>query len=183
MKIAIYCRVSKNDESQDPTNQINPLRDYAKVLGGEITAEYIDFASGSNGDRQEFLKMLDDGDKRKFDLLLIWSLDRLSREGISNTLGYIERFRRNRIAIKSLQESWLDTRDGGLGQLLISIFSWVAQQERNRIIERTRAGLERARKEGKTLGRPVGAKDKARRRRSGYHLRWAKKREVIYEKS
>ncbi|MBU4312670.1 MAG: recombinase family protein [Candidatus Omnitrophica bacterium] len=172
-RIAIYARVSKNDESQDPQNQLNPLRDYAKALGGEIVAEYIDLASGGKSDRENFLKMLEDVDKRKFDLLLIWALDRLSREGISNTLSYLERIKRNGIALKSLQESWLDTRDEGLGQLLLAIFSWVAQQERKRIVERTKAGLERARRQGKILGRPAGKKDSKPRRKSGYINRWA----------
>ncbi len=171
MRIEIYGRVSKNDESQDPQNQLNPLRDYAKALGGEIVAEHIDFASGGRSDRENFVKMLEDADRRKFDLLLIWSLDRLSREGISNTLGYLERLKRNGVAVKSLQESWLDTRDEGLGQLLLAIFSWVAQQERKRIVERTKAGLDRARRNGTRLGRPAGSKDSRKRNRSGYYLR------------
>lgn len=174
MKIAIYARVSKSDESQDPQNQLNPLRDYAKAIGGEITSEYIDLASGSNSDRENFLRMLKDADKRKFDLLLIWALDRFSREGISNTLGYLERLKRNGIAIKSLKESWLDTQDSGLGQLLLAIFSWVAQQERMRIVERTKAGLDRAKREGKKLGRPAGRGDKRPRCRAGYFLRYKK---------
>lgn len=176
MKIAIYTRVSKNDESQDPQNQLTPLRDYAKALGGEIVQEYIDLASGGSSDRVNFLKMFEDADKRKFDLVLVWALDRLSREGISNTLGYLERLKRNGIALKSLQESWLDTRDDGLGQLLLAIFSWVAQQERKRIVERTKAGLERAKRQGKRLGRPFGSKDSKERprRRSGYWLRYSK---------
>jgi len=176
MKIAIYARVSKNDESQDPQNQLNPLRDYAKALGGEIIEEYVDLASGSTSDRESFLKMLIDAEKRKFDLLIIWSLDRLSREGISNTLGYLERLKRNGVALKSLQESWLDTRDEGLGQLLLAIFSWVAQQERRRIVERTKAGLERAKRQGKKLGRHSGSKDSRPRRRSGYYLRYSNKK-------
>ena len=174
MKIAIYARVSKNDESQDPQNQINPLREIARAIGGEIVSEYIDLASGGKSDRDNFLRMLSDADKRKFDLLLIWALDRFSREGISNTLGYLERLKRNGVAIKSLKESWLDTQDSGLGQLLIAIFSWVAQQERKRIVERTKAGLERAKREGKTLGRPAGKKDSRQRNKSGYYLRHQK---------
>ena len=175
MRIAIYARVSKNDESQDTTNQLQPLRDYAKALNGEVVEEYVDCASGSGvTDRVAFLKMLADADKHRFDLILIWALDRLSREGISNTLAYFDRFERNGVAIKSLKESWLDTRDEGLGHLLIAIFSWVASQERKRIIERTRAGLDRARSEGKKLGRPVGSRDKKRRVVSGYLKRWSK---------
>jgi len=176
VKIGIYCRVSKA-EGQDPMNQINPLRDYASALNGEIVMEYIDCASGSgNADRRSFLKMLEDSGsvENRFDLLLIWSLDRFSREGIPNTLAYLQRLERNGVAVKSLQESWLDTRDEGLGQLLIAIFSWVAAQERKRIVERTEAGLAKARKNGKTLGRPKGSRDKKRRKRSGYHQRWSK---------
>ncbi len=173
-RVAVYARVSKSDESQDPKNQISPLRDYARAIGGEIVSEYIDLASGGNGDRENFLRLLNDADKGKFDLVLIWALDRFSREGISNTLGYLERLKRNGIALKSLQESWLDTRDEGIGQLLIAVFSWVAQQERKRIVERTRAGIERARREGKKLGRPAGKGDSKPRSRSGYFLRYKK---------
>ncbi|MDD2655031.1 MAG: recombinase family protein [Candidatus Omnitrophica bacterium] len=176
MRIALYCRVSKNDESQDPQNQLDPLRKYAGALGGEIMEECIDLASGGNADRQGFLRMLEDAEKRKFDLLLVWALDRFSRGGISNTLGYLERLKRSGAALKSLQEPWLDTREEGLGQLLLAIFSWVAQQERRRLVERTKAGLERARKSGKRLGRPEGAKDKKKRRKSGYLLRYGGKK-------
>ena len=173
MKVAIYARVSRNDESQDPSNQLEPLRKFASALQGEIVEEYVDRASGGNSDRVNFLRMLQDADSHKFDLLLIWSLDRLSREGISNTLAYLERLKRNGVAIKSLQESWLDTRDEHLGQLLVAIFSWVARQERLRIVQRVKAGLARAKKEGKALGRPKGSRDKRQRSVSGYLLRYA----------
>jgi DNA invertase Pin-like site-specific DNA recombinase len=175
MKIALYGRVSKSDKSQDPQNQLVPLRDYAKALQGEIVQEYVDLASGSGAvDRVNFLRLLEDADKHKFDLVLVWALDRFSREGIGNTLGYFSRLKRNGVAIKSFQEGWLDTRDQGLGELLIAIFSWVASQERLRIVERTRAGLDRARSEGKKLGRPEGSKDRKRRIVSGYLKRWRK---------
>lgn len=173
MKIALYARVSKSDSTQDPQNQIAPLRDYAKALQGEIVEEYVDLASGSGAvDRVNFIRMLEDVDRHRFDLILIWALDRFSREGILNTLGYLERLKRNGVAIKSLQESWLDTRDEGLGHLLIAIFSWVASQERKRIVERTNAGLDKARSQGKKLGRPLGKKDSKERRRAGYLNRY-----------
>ena len=175
LRAVIYGRVSKNDESQDPQNQLKPLRDYAKALQAEIVGEYVDLASGGGSvDRINFLRMLDDADKGKFDLVLIWALDRLSREGISNTLAYLARLKRNGVALKSLRESWLDTRDESLGQLLIAIFSWVAAQERQRIRERTLAGLERAKRQGKRLGRPKGSRDGKARRKSGYYVRWTK---------
>ena len=174
MRIEIYGRVSKNDASQDPQNQLNPLRDYAKALGGTVVAEHIDFSSGGKSDREGFLKMLEDADRRKFDLLLIWSLDRMSREGISNTLAYLQRLKNNNVSVRSLRESWLDTTDESLSQLLLAIFSWVAQQERLRIVERTKAGLDRALRDGKRLGRPPGAKDSKKRPRAGYFLRYQK---------
>jgi len=174
-KVALYIRVSRNDATQNPENQLTPLRDYAKALGCEIVEEYVDLASGGSGDREQFQQMLADADKHKFDLVLIWALDRLSREGISNLFGYMERLKRNGVSLKSLKESWLDTRDEGVGQLLLAIFSWVALQERQRIIERTKAGLERAKRQGKRLGRPQGTKDSKPRRRSGYYLRHASK--------
>lgn len=172
-QVAIYARVSKNDDSQDPDNQLGPLRSFAASMGGVVVKEYIDRASGGSSDRADFLAMLEDAERRRFSLLVFWSLDRLSREGISNTLGYLQRLKRNGVAVKSLQESWLDTRDEGIGDLLLAIFSWLAAQERRRIKERTLAGLQRAVASGKRLGRPAGSKDKKRRRLSGYFLRYA----------
>jgi DNA invertase Pin-like site-specific DNA recombinase len=172
-------RVSKGDESQNPENQKEPLRKLANSLGLEVVGEYQDFASGGNSNRPQFQKMLQDARDRKFDMILVWSLDRFSREGISNTLHYLEELKKNGVALKSLQESWLDTSDEGMGQLLIAIFSWVAKQERQRISERTKAGLLRAKTNGKRLGRPNGAKDTKRRKRSGYLLRWQNKKVLV----
>lgn len=174
LRVAIYGRVSKADGSQTPKNQLIPLRTFAKALGGIVTDEYIDYASGAGiKDRTEFLRLLDDSDKHKHDLILVTALDRISREGVSTTLGYLERLRRNGVAVKSLSESWLDTRDEGVAQLLLAIFAWVALQERKRLAERVKLGLARAKKEGKVLGRPKGAADKRQRSVSGYHLRYA----------
>ena len=76
LRAVIYGRVSKNDESQDPMNQLKPLRDYANALQAEIVGEYVDLTSGGgSADRVNFLRMLDDADKGKFDLVLIWALD------------------------------------------------------------------------------------------------------------
>ena len=171
---AIYVRVSKTDESQDPTNQLVPLRKFADTLGLEVVAEYEDHASGGSANRPKFQQMLKDAKQRKFDVILIWALDRFSREGISNTVAYIQTLKQSGVGLRSLKESWLDTTSEGMAELLIAIFSWVASQERKRISERTIAGLETAKANGKTLGRPNGAKDKSRRRTSGYNLRWAK---------
>jgi DNA invertase Pin-like site-specific DNA recombinase len=179
MRTAIYCRVSKDDKSQDPTNQREPLLKMANTFNLEVVEEYVDYASGGNSNRPQFKQMLQDAKARKFDKVLVWSLDRFSREGISNTLHYLEELKKSGVALKSLQESWLDTSDSGVGQLLISIMSWVAQQERQRISERTKAGLLRAKAGGKKLGRPKGSSDKGRRRKSGYLLRWQSEKVAV----
>ena len=173
IKIGIYARVSTND--QNPESQLVALRKYAEAIGGEVVVEYVDHMSGSSPVRKEFLHALADGEAHVYEMLLFWALDRFSREGISNTLGYLQRLQRSGVAVKSMQESWLDTRDKGLSELLLAIFSWVAAQERQRIAERVHAGLERAKKEGKILGRPKGAKDSRKRSVSGYVLRYAGK--------
>ena len=174
MRIAIYARVSKDDGTQTPENQVLPLRDYSKALGGEVVKEYVDMASGSRSDRAQFNTMLNDADLRKFDLLLLWSFDRFSREGIFNSLGYIKRIRKNGIGIKSLKEPMYDFSDEGMGELMLSFAAFMAAQERRRIVERTKAGLSRAKKNGKKLGRPAGKTDSKPRRKSGYLLRWQK---------
>ena len=166
MKIAIYARVSTSE--QDVNNQLRALRNYARALEGEIVEEYVDKASGKSSNRPEFRRLLKNAEQHKFDLVLVWALDRFSREGILNTLSYLRRLKENGVYIKSLQEPWLDTRDEGMGNLLIAIFSWVAEQERKRISERTKEGLKKAKNVGKR------GKDKKPRRKSGYYLRWAR---------
>ena len=176
MKTVIYARVSKNDKSQDPENQLKPLRKWGESLGYEIVEEFVDYVSGGNSNRPAFKKMMEESKRQNFKMILCWSLDRFSREGISNTLSYLEALKRSGVALKSQQESWLDTSDEGMGQLLIAIISWVAKQERLRISERTKAGLKIAKENGKLLGRKTGSKDKGKRNNSGYLLRWAREK-------
>lgn len=171
--VALYVRVSTGD--QNPESQLLALRKYTEAIGGRVVREYVDYVSGSSPIRKEFLRALADAEAHKYKILLFWALDRFSREGISNTLGYLQRLQRCGVAVKSMQESWLDTRDKGLSELLLAIFSWVASQERQRIAERVKTGLERAKKEGKMLGRPKGSRDSRKRSVSGYVLRYAGK--------
>jgi len=170
---AIYLRVSTTDK-QDPENQKLKLEKWAKGLDLEIVKTYTDRVSGGSANRPQFREMLQDAQRHKFDVLLIWSLDRFSREGILSTIKYIEELKASNVAIKSLVESWLDTSNSGVADLLLAIFSWVAKQERERISERTKAGLEKAKANGVKLGRPFGSTDKKRRVRSGYVLRYKK---------
>jgi len=158
-KVALYARVSKDEADstgrlQDPENQLQPMRNFCEAMGWNVSEEFIDRVSGGDSNRPGFLEMRKRVRQRHFDLVFVWSLDRFSRESISNTLRYIEELRKYKTEIKSMQESWLDTTDTGVGELLLSIFAWVAKQEREKISQRTKAGLARAKKAGKKLGRP-----------------------------
>lgn len=178
MRAAIYCRVSKEEEGlQDPSNQLIPCRKYCNNMGWDIQAEYIDRCSGGDSNRPEFQKMLCQVRQNRLDIIVVWALDRFSREGIMSTLAYIKQLKEYNTHLKSLQESYLDTRTPGVAELMLSLMSWVAAEERRKISERTKAGLERKRKQGVRLGRPPGSKDKKRRRRSGYYMRFIKEKE------
>ena len=92
MNVGIDARVST--DKQDNGNQLEQLRDFAARQGWAITVEYVDTVTGSGRKtRPQFDRMLLAASQRKFDLLLFWALDRLSREGIVKTLGYLEQLR------------------------------------------------------------------------------------------
>lgn len=170
-KAVIYARVST--EEQNPQNQIKQLKNMASLQNCMVIDTYIDYVSGGSANRPQFQQMLKDARLRKFNAIFVWSLDRFSREGIKNTTNYLEQLKQHHVALKSLQEPWLDTSDNGMGELLIAIFSWVAKQESIRISERTKAGLARSTKKA---GRPKGRKDDKPRKKAGYYTRWSKKR-------
>ena len=162
MKVAIYARVSKDEAAsdgslQDPENQLIPMRKFCNAMGWEVSKEFVDRASGGNSNRPQFQTMLAEVRQRHFDLILIWALDRFSREGITNTLSYIKQLKYYKTGLKSLQESWLDTSQEGVAELLLAIMSWVAAEEKRKISERTKAALAKLKASGKKLGRPKKA--------------------------
>jgi DNA invertase Pin-like site-specific DNA recombinase len=97
--------------------------------------------------------MFKDASQRRFDVLLFWSLDRLSREGVLETLQHLNRLTGYGIQWRSYTEQYLDST-GMFRDAVIGILAAIAKQEKVRISERTKAGLERARREGRILGRP-----------------------------
>jgi DNA invertase Pin-like site-specific DNA recombinase len=151
MRIAIYSRVST--DKQDNVNQLVQLREFAKKQKWTVVHEYVDVESGSKADRKEFLAMFNDASKRRFDLVLFWALDRLSREGVLETLQHLNRLESYGVAYRSFTESYFDSC-GVFRDVIISVAATLAKQERIRRSERTRAGLAIARAKGKVLGRP-----------------------------
>jgi DNA invertase Pin-like site-specific DNA recombinase len=152
MRIALYCRVST--DKQDNRNQVEQLREFAGRQSWEIVTEYKDTVSGSGRrTRPQFEAVMLAASQRKFDLLLFWALDRLSREGIVKTLGYLEQLRTWGCGWRSYTQPFLDTGNEMTNSIVLSVLAAVAKQERITLSERTKAGLQRARRAGKRLGR------------------------------
>jgi DNA invertase Pin-like site-specific DNA recombinase len=151
VKIAIYARVST--DKQDNENQLVQLREFAAKQGWNVFAEYVDRESGAKSDRAEFQRMFADASKGRFDLVLFWALDRLSREGVLQTLQHLNRLEHYGVGFRSFTEQYFDSC-GIFREAVISIMATLAKQERVRRSERTKAGLAIARSRGKKLGRP-----------------------------
>jgi DNA invertase Pin-like site-specific DNA recombinase len=173
MKVAIYARVSTDDKGQDPLNQLLELREFAARQAWTVVREYTDEATAKNGERTGFKEMWADVAKHRFDLVLFWSLDRLTREGTYKTLTYLRRLTDAGVKFKSYTEQYIDSL-GAFSDAIIGVLAAVAAQERIRISERTKAGLARTRAQGTRLGRPTKTVDirKARKlRAAGMSLR------------
>src|SRR5712692_621024 len=173
MKIALYARVSTKDKGQDTENQLVQLREFAAKQGWAIVREFIDHETGGKSDRAEFQAMFADASRRKFDLLLFWSLDRLSREGALETLQHLQRLTSYGVGYKSFTEQYLDSC-GIFKDAVIGILAVIAKQERVRLSERTKAGLAVARSKGRQIGRPrlkVQPAEIARLKAKGLSLR------------
>ena len=172
MIVALYARVSTKDRGQEVENQLRQLRDYCGKQGWTVHKSYIDRKSGSSADRQALKRLFDDAYRREFDLVLFWALDRFSREGVLETLQYLEKLNSYGVGWKSYTEQYLDSA-GIFKEAIVSIMATLAKQERVKISERTIAGLELARAKGKRLGRPPRVFDRAKvveMRRQGHTL-------------
>jgi DNA invertase Pin-like site-specific DNA recombinase len=152
MRCVIYARVST--DKQENLNQLSQLREFAKSMNWPITVEFIDVVTGSGKFRRpQFDAMMMTASRREFDVLLFWSLDRFTREGALKTLQYLQVLTGYGIKWRSYTESFIDSC-GPFADAIVGFLACIAKQERQRISERTLAGLQRARREGKTLGRP-----------------------------
>lgn len=156
-RVALYLRVSKDDDSQTVENQRRELTAFCERAGYVIVGEYVDRESGRRGkaERHAFARMFDDASRRRFDLVLFWALDRLSREGIRKTIHYLQQLDGWGVRFKSYTETYLDTENELVSHILLGVLSYFAELEAKKISERTKAGLARARAEGQQLGRPT----------------------------
>jgi DNA invertase Pin-like site-specific DNA recombinase len=150
MRVAIYARVSTFD--QEPENQLLELRRYVDARGWTAAAEYVDRGVSGAKDRRPALdQLLADAKRRKFDVLVVWRLDRLGRS-VRHLVNLISDLNALGIGFASLGEG-IDTNTPS-GRLQLHILSALAEFERERIRERVMSGLARARAQGTRLGRP-----------------------------
>jgi DNA invertase Pin-like site-specific DNA recombinase len=153
VKVAIYARASTSDKDQDPETQLVPLREFVQAQGWEFCGEYVDYAPATDlAHRHWWRQLLDDASKRRFDLLLVWRMDRAFRS-VLDAATTLERLRNWGIGLRSYSEPWLDTTSP-FGETLYYITIAYAQLERGILRERVKTGMDRARRQGKKIGRP-----------------------------
>lgn len=154
MKAAIYARVS-DGRQQDASNQLAQLKSYAAAKHWTVIAEYVDGDSGAKADRPELLKLFNAASRLEFNVVLVWALDRFTRQGVAQTFEYIKNLKTFGVGFESFTEPHFRTT-GPAGELLIAVAAWIAEQERKRIRERVVAGMARAKENGTKSGRPTG---------------------------
>jgi DNA invertase Pin-like site-specific DNA recombinase len=147
-RAVLYMRVSTVD--QHPETQLHDLRGLAAQRGFEIVAEYTDTMSGAKAKRPGLNQLLSDARRGKFDVVLVWAFDRIARS-VRHFLEVLDDLNHLNIEFVSFREN-IDT-GGPLGRALIVIIGAIAELERNLIIERVRAGMRRAKLEGRQIGR------------------------------
>jgi len=169
MNVGVYCRVSTRDK-QDITTQQTYLSDYALREKLEVFKVYSDVGeSGSKDSRPQFDVMLSDMRQNKFKAILVYKLDRIGRS-LSHLVKLFEEFKSRGINFISATQNINTTTPEG--RMFLHMLMTLAEYEGELTIARIHAGLNRARSQGKKLGRKLGSKDKKIRRKSGYHNRW-----------
>ena len=148
-KAIIYARVSTRD--QNPQMQIKDLRKYVKARKLKLIREYVDYASGSDNGRTNYLKLIDDVRKRKCDVVVVWKFDRFARS-TKELINALEEFKLLGVDFISFQEN-VDTSTPA-GKVLFTMISAFAEFEREVIRERVIAGMKAAKEKGKRIGRP-----------------------------
>jgi DNA invertase Pin-like site-specific DNA recombinase len=152
MKVALYARVSTSDKDQDPLTQLLPLRDFCTAQGWEVYREYGDQAPANDlAHRTQWRQLLDHAAKRRFSVVLVFKLDRAFRS-VKHMHDTLTAWELVGVSFKSLREQF-DTATA-LGRLLLNLLASLAEFELELIRERVKAGMERARRQGKKIGRP-----------------------------
>jgi DNA invertase Pin-like site-specific DNA recombinase len=155
MKAALWLRVSTDNKGQDPELQRADLERVARERGWEVVRVYsIEESAFGKRRRAQFQAMLEAARRNEFNVLMAWSLDRFSREGEWSVMRVMAALQDWHVQFYSYSEPFLDTSTPFAG-VLLPLFAWLARQESVRKGNAVRLGLEKARAQGKTLGRPA----------------------------
>jgi DNA invertase Pin-like site-specific DNA recombinase len=155
-RVALYARVSTLDKGQDPETQLVQLRQYAQARNFEVITEFIDYASGTSEDRTQYKLMMAAVKKRKIDVVLVWRYDRFARS-TQALVNALKEFQSLGIDFISYQEN-IDTTTP-TGELIFHVMASLAQFESSLISQRVKAGMARAKAQGKHIARPPIAKE------------------------
>jgi len=147
-RAALYMRVSTVD--QHPETQLLDLRQMAAQRGYAIVEEFTDRISGAKARRPGLDQMMKESRRGRFDVVLVWASDRIARS-VKHFLEILDELNHLNIEFVSFREQ-IDT-GGPLGRAIVVIIGAIAELERNLIVERVRAGMRRARLEGRPIGR------------------------------
>ncbi len=150
-RVALYARVSTLDKGQDPETQLTQLREYAQRRNFEVMGEFIDYASGTTQDRIQYKLMMAAAKKRKLDVVLVWRYDRFARS-TQALVNAMKEFQSMGIDFISYQEN-IDTTTP-TGELIFHVMASLAQFESSLISQRVKAGMARAKAQGKQISRP-----------------------------
>jgi DNA invertase Pin-like site-specific DNA recombinase len=151
-RIALYARVSDpRDGRQHPELQLGELRDYAAQRRWPVLCEYVDRITGSKDSRPHLNRMMSDARHRRFDLVLVWKLDRLGRS-LRHLVNTLAEFEALGIALVSMRESLDPTTP--MGKAMFGMIGVMAEFERGLISERVTAGMRHAKSKGIHVGRP-----------------------------
>jgi DNA invertase Pin-like site-specific DNA recombinase len=150
-RAALYARVSTDARGQDPETQLRQLREYAERRGFTVAGEFVDHASGTSNDRPQFKKLMEAARRREVDVVLVWRYDRFARSTQALVNALME-FRALGVDFISHQEN-VDTTTPQ-GELVFGMMASLAQFESSLIGERVRAGMARAKAQGKRVSRP-----------------------------
>jgi DNA invertase Pin-like site-specific DNA recombinase len=147
-RAALYCRVSTGDQHLEI--QLYDLREFARQRGFEIVNEYTDTISGAKSKRPALDQLLADARRNRFEIVIVAAFDSLARN-VRHFLEVLDEFNHLGITFISLREN-IDTA-GPLGRAMVVIVGAIAELERSLIVERVRAGMRRAKLEGRRIGR------------------------------
>ena len=167
-RAVIYCRVSTGDQHLE--TQLLDLRELAKQRGLEVVREYTDVISGAKQKRPGLDGLMSDARRHKFDVLLVAAFDRIARN-VRHFLEVLDELNHLNIQFISLREN-IDT-GGPLGRAMLTIIGAISELERSLIAERVRAGMRRAKLEGRRIGRTplnINREEVVSDRRSGMSL-------------